>query len=196
MADPSAAPRVHAETRQEWRQWLIGHHDREAAVWLISWKKATGRPAVGYEDSVREALAVGWVDSKGQRLDDERTLLYFAPRKPSSGWSRPNKIRVAELREQGLMTEAGERVIAEAIRLGSWTLLDEVEELIVPDDLGVAFAGYPEARENWDRFPRSTRRAILEWIVLAKRPATRASRIAETARLAATNERAAQWTPR
>jgi uncharacterized protein YdeI (YjbR/CyaY-like superfamily) len=193
VATPATAPRVHAETRAEWRRWLIAHHEHEKAVWLVSWKKATGRPSVSYDDAVSEALCVGWVDSKPQKLDEERTMLYFSPRKPTSAWSRPNKIRVEMVRAAGLLLPAGEAVIAQAINNGSWTLLDYVEDLIVPADLDEAFGEKPPARANWDRFPPSARRGILEWIVQAKRPQTRAARILETAERASQNERAAQW---
>ncbi|WP_240694851.1 YdeI family protein [Cryobacterium sp. SO1] len=137
---------------------------------------------------------MGWVDSKPQKLDDERTMLYFSPRKPTSAWSRPNKIRVEALRAAGLILPAGEAAIAHAISNGSWALLDEVEDLIVPPDLAEAFEENPPARANWDQFPPSARRGILEWIVQAKRPQTRAARILETAQLASRNQRAAQWT--
>jgi len=193
VATPDTAPRVHAETRAQWRRWLLAHHEHEKAVWLVSWKKATGRPSVSYDDAVSEALCVGWVDSKPQKLDDERAMLYFSPRKPTSAWSRPNKIRVGMLREAGLMLPAGEAVIAQAISSGAWALLDDVEDLIIPPDLVVALGEYPLARANWDQFPPSARRGILEWIVQAKRPQTRAGRILETAELASRNQRAAQW---
>ncbi|PRY68394.1 uncharacterized protein YdeI (YjbR/CyaY-like superfamily) [Glaciihabitans tibetensis] len=189
----ASAPRVHAETRSEWREWLLANHNTQSAVWLVSWKKATGRPALTYDEAVSEALAVGWVDSKPQKLDDERTLLYFSVRKPGSAWSRPNKNRIDQLRREGLMTEAGELAVARAIDNGSWFALDEVEDLVVPHDLDDAFDHNPPARSNWNGFPRSARRGILEWIVQAKRPATREARIAETARLAALNQRANQW---
>ena len=101
--------------------------------------------------------------------------------------------RVEELRRKGLMTEAGEWVIAEATRNGAWSLLDDVEDLVEPNDLTAALAGLPPAKVHWDAFPPSARRGILEWIVQAKRPATRAQRIAQTARLAAENIRANQW---
>ncbi|KUG58273.1 YdeI/OmpD-associated family protein [Nesterenkonia jeotgali] len=195
MADPESAPRVHAETRQQWREWLLAHHETASSVWLVSWKKATGRPAVSYDDAVSEALAVGWVDSKPRKLDEERTMLYFSPRKPGSAWSRPNKLRVEQLRRSGAMTEAGERVVARAVASGAWTLLDQVEDLIVPEDLDAAFTRNPPARENWDRFPPSVRRGILEWIIQARRPATRQARVEETARQAALNQRANQWRP-
>ncbi|MBE1513830.1 YdeI/OmpD-associated family protein [Nesterenkonia halotolerans] len=195
MADPESAPRVHAETRSQWREWLLAHHETAPSVWLISWKKATGRAAVSYDDAVSEALAVGWVDSKPRKLDEERTMLYFSPRKPGSAWSRPNKLRVEQLRRSGAMTEAGERVIAQAVDSGAWTLLDQVEDLIVPEDLKEAFTRTPPAQENWDQFPPSARRGILGWIIQAKRPATREARISETARQAALNQRANQWRP-
>lgn len=193
MADPSSAVPVHAISRAQWRQWLAENHQSAPAVWLVSWKKATGRPAVSYDDAVSEALAVGWVDSKPRRLDDERTMLYFTPRKPTSAWSRPNKLRIETLRQQGLMTPAGEHAVTRALQNGSWTALDDVENLVVPDDLAQEFTRHPRASDNWDHFPPSARRGILEWIMQAKRPATRATRIEETARLAALNERAAQW---
>lgn len=195
MGNPDTAPRVHAETRADWRAWLLSHHDTEPAAWLVSWKKATGRNSVSYDDAVSEALSVGWVDSLPRKLDDERTMLYFSPRKPTAAWSRPNKIRVEQLRRDGLMTDVGERIIAEAQRNGAWTRLDEVEDLLVPDDLAAAFDGFSDARAHWDRFPPSARRGILEWIVQAKKASTRAARIAETARRAAVNERANQWRP-
>lgn len=150
---------MHAETREKWREWLLAHHATETSAWLVSWKKATDRPAVSYDDAVSEALAVGRVDSVPRKLDDERTMLYFSRRKPSSAWSRPNKKRVEQLRAEGLMTEAGEDVIAEAQRRGTWSMLDDVENLVVPDDLAEALDAHPHARENWDGFPPSARRA-------------------------------------
>ncbi len=196
MPDRPEAPRVHPENRDEWRAWLLEHHHSESGVWLITWRKAAGRPGFGYDEAVREALCVGWVDSVGRKLDELRTMLYFSPRRPKSGWSRPNKIRVAELRAAGLMTEAGERVIAQAEANGAWSLLDDVEDLIEPPELQAALDATPLARQHWTAFPPSARRGILEWIVQARTEATRAKRVAETARLAGENLRANQWNPK
>lgn len=190
------APQVHAETREAWRDWLAEHHETATGVWLVSWKKATGRPAVGYDAAVEEALCVGWVDSTGRRLDDERSMLYVAPRKPRSGWSRPNKERVARLDAAGLMRPAGHAAIDTAKANGAWTLLDAVEDLVVPDDLRAALDAHDGAAGHWEAFPRSAKRALLEWIVQAKRSETRARRVEETAQRAARNERANQWRPR
>jgi uncharacterized protein YdeI (YjbR/CyaY-like superfamily) len=165
-------------------------------VWLISYKKATGKPRFDYDEPVEEALCFGWVDSKVNTLDAERSLLWFAPRKPGTGWSRPNKLRVEQMLKAGLMAEAGLRKVAQAQADGSWTKLDAVEDLTVPDDLAQALGRYPEAARHFDAFPRSAKRGILEWIATAKTAPTRMKRIEDTARLADRNERANQWRPK
>lgn len=184
---------VHPLTRAAWRAWLHTHHQRPEGVWFISYKQATGKPRVTYAEAVEEALCFGWIDSKPQKLDAERSMLWFAPRKSGTGWSRPNKERVERLLASGLMQPAGQARVEAAQRDGSWALLDAVEALEVPPDLAAAFATYPNAAEHFAAFPRSVKRGILEWITLARRPETRARRIAETARLAQENVRANQW---
>jgi uncharacterized protein YdeI (YjbR/CyaY-like superfamily) len=192
---PDAIPhdereQVHVESVPDWRRWLAANHAREDGVWLVSWKPATGRPRVAYEEAVEEALAFGWIDSKGRSLDDERSMQWFSPRKPGSGWARTNKERIIRLEHEGRMTAAGRAVIERAKADGSWTLLDAVEALIVPADLGAAFDASPGAAAHWDAFPRSARRLMLEWVAQAKRPETRARRVAEIAEAAARGERA------
>jgi uncharacterized protein YdeI (YjbR/CyaY-like superfamily) len=184
--------RFHPESRAEWRAWLTEHHDRSDAVWLVLWRPRSGRAGLTYDESVEEALCFGWIDGKAAGLDDERTMLRFSPRRRGSGWARSNKLRVERLLAEGLMTEAGLALIEEAKRDGSWTKLDAVEDLVVPDDLAAALAAHPGARENWDGFSRSVRRAALLRIVEAKRPETRAKWVAETARLSARGERPGQ----
>ncbi|WP_421742406.1 YdeI/OmpD-associated family protein [Cellulomonas sp.] len=190
------APRVHAETVEEWRDWLRAHHATEPGAWLVSWRSTTGRPSVRYELAVEEALCVGWIDSSGRKLDDERSMLWFTRRKSGSGWARTNKERIVRLEAEGRMTPAGRALIDAAKADGSWTLLDDVENLVVPDDLSTAFDRYPGSRAQFDAFPPSARRAILEWIVQARRETTRAARLEEAARLAAEGKRANQWVPK
>jgi len=186
---------THPLNRAEWRAWLEANHARPQGVWMISYKQATGKPRVEYAESVEEALCFGWVDSKGNKLDDERSMLWFAPRKRGSGWARPNKERIERLIAAGLMAPAGLAKIDAAKADGTWTLLDSVENLEVPDDLAAALDRFSAARANFEAFPRSARRGILEWIVQAKTAATRAKRVEETARLAQENQRANQWRP-
>jgi uncharacterized protein YdeI (YjbR/CyaY-like superfamily) len=190
------AERVHAESAVAWRTWLEANHERPNGVWLVSWKTATGRPRMTYEESVVEALAFGWVDSTARTLDDERAMLWFAPRRRGSGWARPNKQRIERLEREGRLAPAGRAAVERAKADGSWTLLDAVEDLIVPDDLAAAFEEQPGAAEQWEAFPRSARRAILEWIVQARTPETRRRRITEAADKASRGERANQWQPR
>jgi uncharacterized protein YdeI (YjbR/CyaY-like superfamily) len=146
-----------------------------------------------YDEAVEEALAFGWIDSKPAKLDAERTMLWFAPRKADSGWSRINKERVGRLEAENRMAPAGRRAVELAKANGAWTFLDDVEDLVVPDDLAEALNARSGARQAWDAFPRSARRGILEWITQAKREPTRRKRVDETARLAARGERANQW---
>ncbi|MBC7917228.1 MAG: YdeI/OmpD-associated family protein [Rhodoferax sp.] len=189
-------PSTHPLSREAWRAWLQANHLRTNGVWLVSYKKATGKPRFDYDAAVEEALCFGWVDSKPNKLDAERTLLWFAPRKPGSGWSRPNKLRIERMLEAGLMAEAGLRKVEQAKLDGTWSKLDAVEDLSLPEDLKAALAGYAEAAKYFEAFPRSAKRGILEWIANAKTEATRARRIHETALLASKNERANQWRPK
>jgi uncharacterized protein YdeI (YjbR/CyaY-like superfamily) len=184
------APLVQCETRAEWRAWLEANHATTRGAWLVTWRKAAGRPILDYEAAVEEALCFGWVDSTGGRVDELRGKLYFAQRKPRSGWARTNKARVERLIADGRMAPAGLAAIDRAKANGSWTMLDDIENLVVPDDLQAALDAAPPAAGNWAAFPPSARRMSLEWIRQARRPETRAARIAETAALAARNERA------
>lgn len=184
---------THPLTRAEWRAWLAENHCRKEGVWLISYKKATGKPRFDYDEAVEEALCFGWIDSKGNKLDEERSLLWFAPRKPRTGWSKLNKDRVERLLEQGLIMPAGLAKIEAAKQDGSWNALDAIEALEIPADLEQALTRYENARQNFEAFPKSAKRGILEWIASAKKPETRMKRIEETAKLADQNIRANQW---
>jgi uncharacterized protein YdeI (YjbR/CyaY-like superfamily) len=186
------APFVEVQDRETWRAWLEANHAAASGVWLVTFRAASGRPALEYGVSVEEALCFGWVDSRGGKVDDLRSKLYFAPRRPTSGWSASNKERVERLIAEGRMAPAGLAAIERAKANGSWTALDAVERLEVPPDLAAAFAERPPAADMWDAFPKSARRAILLWISGAKRPGTRAARIAETATMAQRGERADQ----
>jgi len=184
---------VQPATRAEWRAWLAEHHTQPDGVWLVSYKKAIGKPRVEYDEAVEEALCYGWVDSKPGKLDEERSMLWFAPRKPGSAWAKSNKERVDRLIAAGLMAPAGLAKVEAAKRDGTWTKLDEVEALATPPDLQAALDANPPATTHFEAFPRSVIRAVLEWITQAKKPETRAKRVEETARLAKDNIRANQW---
>lgn len=192
MPDPPENS-VHPRSRAEWRAWLAEHHRRDEGVWLILTKKAAEGPTLSTDDVVEEAIAFGWIDSVPKKLDAERWMLWVAPRQPGSNWSRLSKERAERMQKAGQMTEAGQAAIRRAKADGAWTALDEVENLVVPDDLAVALDSRPPATREWEAFPASVKRGILEWIRNAKRQATREKRIAETARLAQEGKRANQW---
>ena len=188
-----AYEQVEVVSATELRDWLCEHWDSSPGIWLVTYKKAAGSRYLPYDDIVREALCYGWIDSVVRGLDEQRSQLLLTPRKPTSKWSRSNKERVAELEASGRMAGPGRAVVEAAKASGTWTALDDVENLVEPADLAAALDAAAGARAYWDAFPRSTRRATLEWIAAAKRPVTRERRVTETVELASRNLRAEQW---
>lgn len=192
----SAYEQVEITSRAELRRWLQKHHGTSRGAWVVAFKKKVPRKHVDAVAISEEALCFGWIDSLPRALDDERSMLLISPRKPKSNWSKVNKDRIARLEAAGLMTDAGLAVVAAAKKSGTWTALDQVEQGVLPDDLRARFAREPKALANFEAFPPSARRGILEWIGAAKRAETRAARIEETVTLAAQNVRALQWPKR
>jgi uncharacterized protein YdeI (YjbR/CyaY-like superfamily) len=184
------APLVHADDRAAWRDWLEANHSTARGAWLVTWRPRSGRIGLDYEAALEEALCFGWVDSTSGRVDEERGKLYFAPRKPHSVWAASNKARVQRLIREGRMAPAGLAAIQRAKANGSWELLGAAERLEVPQDLVAALAARPPAAINFGAFPPSARKMLLGWISVARRPETRAARIAKVAEAAARNERA------
>jgi uncharacterized protein YdeI (YjbR/CyaY-like superfamily) len=184
------APLFEPADRGEWRAWLAANHATATGVWLVSRRRSTGHPGLDYEASIEEALCFGWVDGQVAPLDAERGRLYFAPRRRGSPWAKSNRARVERLIADGRMAPAGLAVVERAKADGSWSVLESVDRLEVPTDLAAALADRPRARDNWDRFPPSARHGLLGWVALAKRPETRARRIAAIAESAERGERA------
>jgi uncharacterized protein YdeI (YjbR/CyaY-like superfamily) len=193
---PAARPRladldrVEVTSREGWRAWLAENHARSGGVWVVTHKKRPGAPHVPYGDIVDEALCFGWIDGLARALDAERSMRLATPRRTGSAWSKINKEKVDRLTAAGLMAPPGLARVAAAMADGSWTSLDAVETLVPPADLAAALAADPRADACFAAFPRSSRRAILEWIAAARRPETRATRIAETVARAAENRKA------
>ena len=105
--------RFYAKDRKAWRDWLFKNHDKEKEVWLVYFRKSTGKSTVSYNDSVEEALCFGWIDSIEKGLDSERFMGRFTPRKPKSNWSPTNRIRAKRLIASKQMTEAGRKALPE-----------------------------------------------------------------------------------
>lgn len=189
-------PTLPITSRPQWRAWLGRHHATSTGVWVVTVKKGALAPGDEYVSAIdlnEECLCHGWIDSKPARIDEQHTALLCTPRKSGSGWSKVNKDRIERLDAAGQIAPAGLAAIERAKLDGSWTKLDNVDQLVVPDDLARALDELPPARTNFDAFPPSTRRGILEWISAAKTAATRSKRIEQTATLAQQNRRANQW---
>jgi len=184
------APFVEPHDRDAWRSWLEANHATATGAWLVMWRPRSGQGGLDYEAAVEEALCFGWIDSTARPVDDARSRLYFAPRKARSGWAATNKARLERLIAANRMAPAGLAAIERAKANGSWTMLDSVERLEVPDDLTAALDDRPPAAANFAAFPPGARKLALTWIAQAQRPETRAARVREIAVAAARNERA------
>ncbi|MEO8770418.1 MAG: YdeI/OmpD-associated family protein [Ferruginibacter sp.] len=162
-----------------WRQWLKKNHTSKQSVWLLLYKKQSGKPTITWSVAVDEALCFGWVDSKRKPIDEEKFIQFFSKRKSKGTWSKINKEKVLRLVEEGLMTKAGHECIEAAKQNGSWKILDEVEELKIPADLKKAFKTKKGSIDFFLSLSKSVRKTILLWLVLAKREETRQKRINE-----------------
>ena len=172
-------PLVALATRAELRVWLQDNHESAPGIWLVSWRRDELGPRIAYEELVEEVLCFGWIDSTAMTVDADRSAIRLTPRRSGSVWSRPNKIRLERLLGTDLMTPAGIAVIERAKVDGSWTFLDEVEDLVVPDDLAAALESAGASRQ-FEALTPGRRKQLLFWIKSAKRNATRDDRIART----------------
>ena len=181
---------VLVSSRAEWREWLEANADSSPGIWLVMPRRGNDDPAPTYDEVVEEALCFGWIDSTVRTLDERVALQLVTPRKPSSTWSASNKERLARLIPAGLMTERGLRVVDAAKANGSWEILDSVERLEVPDDLAAELDADPAARGFFDGMPPGVRKQNLFFVISAKRPETRAARIAKIVTAAREGRRA------
>ena len=172
-------PAIEPKSRAHWRRWLRLNHTKQRGVWLLWPRRGAGSPTFPYEDAVEEALCYGWIDGQYKPVDAGRSKLMFTPRRPGSAWARSNRARVARLIKTGRMRPAGLAKVKAAKRDGSWALLKSVEALDVPQDLRRALA--VAGMKRFDALAKSNQRAHLFALVTAKRPDTRAKRVAAIA---------------
>lgn len=186
-------PTFYASSPASWRDWLAENHDKTESIWLILYKKDSGVPSLTYDQAVDEALCFGWIDSKPNKRDDQSFYQFFSKRNPKSNWSQVNKLKIDKLEALGKMMPAGRAMVRLAKEKGTWDALEHVDSLQIPADLKEKLNEFPPAFENFDAFPKSVKRGILEWIFNAKTAETRTKRLLETATLAQKNERANQF---
>lgn len=175
------------ENRAAWREWLDKNHAGSDGVWVIVHKKASPLPRLILEDAVEEAICYGWIDSRLNRVDENRFALWFTRRRPTSIWSQNNRNRVAKLETAGLMMPPGLKTVEIAKENGSWLSLIPIDNLEPPGDLKEAFEKNPDALANFEAFTETSKKLILRWIDIAKRSDTRARRIKETVASATKN---------
>jgi len=169
------------DSKEEWRKWLELNQNKKGAVWLVFYKKNSPNHNLSWSESVDEALCYGWIDSTKKAIDSEKYKQYFSKRKAKSNWSKINKDKVITLIDQGLMEEEGYKSIEIAKENGSWTILDGVEALTIPEDLKKEFTNYKDSAEYFDSLSKSVKKILLYWVVSAKRSETRQKRIIEVA---------------
>lgn len=181
---------VTAASRHAWRNWLKKNSQKLQHCWLVIYHLHSAHKSVYYNEAVEEAICFGWIDSKPAKRDEESYLQFFAKRKPSSNWSRANRERAEKMIRDGLMTAAGQELIDLAKQTGKWEVLESVQQNNIPPDLRIALSKNKKAKLNFEGFPPSSKRIILEWILQANQPETRKKRIDETVAKAADNLRA------
>lgn len=175
----SEKPHLYFKNAQEWREWLHENHHSHNSVFLIFYRVDSEFESMRWEEAVQVAICYGWIDSTVRKLDAHRRKQTFTPRKDKSVWSKLNKTYIEKLIAENLMHESGLRKIEIAKENGSWETLDQVEELIVPKDLQKALDANTKASEHYHNFSKTYRKSYLYWLNQAKRPETRANRIAE-----------------
>jgi uncharacterized protein YdeI (YjbR/CyaY-like superfamily) len=183
-------PELYFPRDVEWREWLeINHSNYPQGVYLIFYKLENKVPSMRWEDAVKVALCFGWIDSTVKSLGGGKRQQYFCPRNPKSNWSALNKKYIKELDEQGLIHESGWKTINLAKETGTWSAMDDVENLVIPKELQKAFDTNAKAFENYNNFSRGYRKSYLAWLHQAKRPETRKKRIEEIIRLCEQNSK-------
>jgi uncharacterized protein YdeI (YjbR/CyaY-like superfamily) len=181
---------LHVADRVTWRSWLQERHDRSPGVWLIFYRRQTGKTSIPYDDAVEEALCYGWVDSQIRRIDSEKFARRFTPRRPGSKWSPSNVERARKMIGDGRMTEAGLLRVRDAEKRGTWSAPESrSRNLQIPSFLSDALATNPRAAMNFQRMAGSYRDQFVAWVASAKTEATRRKRVLETLERLERNEK-------
>ena len=179
---------VVVENQAALREWLLEHHQQEASVWLVTYKKSEKEKYVSREEVLDELLCFGWIDGIRRKRDEKTSMQLIAPRK-TQHWAKSYKERAAKLLEEGKMHAAGQASIDRGKASGLWHFMDDVDALILPEDLKSALKALPPAATFFDSINPSSKRFVLRWIKLAKTEKTRKSRILKIAQLAAKGEK-------
>lgn len=180
--------KVEVNSSEELRQWLLENYTQKESVWLVTYKKADPGKYVSREEVLDELLCFGWIDGIRRKLDETRTMQLIAPRK-AQHWAKTYKDRAQKLMDENRMHDAGLLSIQTGKESGLWDFMDDVDNLVVPDDLNVALQKLDRAKDFFDQINDSSKRFVLRWIKLAKTDKTRKSRIKKIAHLSSIGEK-------
>jgi uncharacterized protein YdeI (YjbR/CyaY-like superfamily) len=176
---------LYVTTREEWRTWLVKNHRTAKEVWLVYYKRHTGKPRIAYDDAVEEALCFGWIDSIVKRIDDEKYVQKFTPRRSGSKWSKANIERARKMIRQHRMTRAGLVLFRESAK----TVITAKKRFATPPDFRKALAQDATAFKNYENFAPGYRKTYIRWIEAAKRRETREKRIGRVVQWARQNKK-------
>lgn len=188
MVQTDSFNQVEIVSSQELRSWLADHHRQTESVWLVTYKKSVPNKYVSTSEVLDELLCFGWIDGIRRKLDEDRTMQLISPRK-ANHWAQTYKDRAIRLIEEGKMQEAGLHSMEWSKQQGLWDFMDDVDQLILPDDLKKALSEYSGATEFFTSINDASKRFVLRYIKLAKTEKTRMARIIEIALLASKGEK-------
>ncbi len=175
-------------TKDEWHNWLVENHADKDELWLVYYKKETGKEGISYRESLEEAICFGWIDGLLKKLDHEKYVRRFTPRKPKSIWSKINKDIALELITTKRMKPLGLQKVEEAKSNGNWDKAYNMQEkAVIPDDLKTILQTDKEAWNNFQNFTNSIQSRYIFWIEEAKREETRKRRLLKLFQLAKDN---------
>jgi uncharacterized protein YdeI (YjbR/CyaY-like superfamily) len=176
--------------RKGWRKWLEENHNVIDKIWMVFYKKSTGKPVLSYDDAVEEAICFGWIDGKIMKVNEEYYVRSFTPRRKGSSWSELNIRRAKKQIEEGVMRPEGMLEFRKTIDnpdLININFRDNDAE--IPDDLLLALRENLPAMDNFLKFSKSNRRLYLAWLASAKRLETRKSRIIKIVEFSLKNQK-------
>ena len=188
MVKTESFEKVEIQSTTDLNEWLLKHHEQEASVWLVTFKKSETGKYVSVQEVLDELLCFGWIDGIRRKLDDKQTMQLISPRK-TQHWAKTYKDRVSKLIKEGRMHDAGLKSIQESKKNGLWNFMDDVDQLIYPKDLVSAFENHETAQQFFDQINDSSKRFALRWLTLAKTETTRKKRIIQLVELSKNGEK-------
>ena len=175
---------IEVTSSTELREWLLQNHTQKESIWLVTYKKEVPEKYVSVQEVLDQLLCFGWIDGIRRKLDDKRTMQLIAPRKVEH-WSKTYKVRFAKLEQQGLVHQSGKNGVIASKQTGLWNFMDDVDNLIIPDDLQNGFNENQTANQFFNQLSPSNKRFVLRYLKLAKTDATRQKRIVQIVTLSA-----------